>query len=106
MTSDTRRDWHRADVMAALRKTPEKWTLRGLARAHGYAESAVSNALNSPWPAVERVVADALGKRPQEIWPSRYNRDGTPKRGVSTKQLPPRPRGPWRSRDKQLSARN
>lgn len=83
---------HRADVMALLRKTPEKWSLRGLSLAHGYAENAVSEALNRPWPAVERIIADAVGMEPWEIWPSRYNRDGTPKRGVPTTKLPPRPR--------------
>lgn len=75
------RDWHRADVMAALRKTEEKWSLRRLSLAHGYAENAVSEALNRPWPAVERVVANALGLDPWEIWPSRYTTDHQPKRG-------------------------
>lgn len=92
MARPRNRDWHRADVMAALRKTPEKWTLRGLALAHGYSRSAVSEALNRPWPAVERIIADALGLEPWDIWPSRYNADGTPKRGLPTSELPPRPR--------------
>lgn len=92
MTSPKDRDWHRADVMAALRKTPEKWSLRGLALAHGYSRSAVSEALNRPWPAVERVIADALGLDPWDLWPSRYHADRSPKRGVPTSELPPRPR--------------
>jgi Ner family transcriptional regulator len=86
------RDWHRAEVMAALRMTPEEWTLRELSLAHGYSGNAVGEALRRPWPAVERIIADALGMEPQEIWPSRYLPDGTPRQGVPTTKLPPRPR--------------
>lgn len=74
-------DWHPADVMAALRKTPERWTLRGLSLASGYSPNAVHEALNRPWPAVERIIADALGLEPWDIWPSRYDGDHHPKRG-------------------------
>jgi Ner family transcriptional regulator len=86
------RDWHRAEVLAALRMTPEHWTMAGLSRAHAYSVNAISEACRHPWPAVERIVADALGMEPQEIWPSRYRPDGTPRQGVPTSKLPPRPR--------------
>lgn len=85
-------DWHRYDVIAALRKTPNKWNLSSLSEAHNYSRNAASEALRRPWPAMEKVIADALGKTPQEIWPSRYNPDGTPRHGVPTSELPPRPR--------------
>jgi Ner family transcriptional regulator len=66
--------------MAALRKTPERWTLRGLSLASGYSANAVGFALTHPWPAVEAIIAQALQLHPREIWPSRYEHDGTPKR--------------------------
>ena len=79
---EARRDWHHADVMAALRKTPQKWSFRRLSLASGYNDqNAVGKTARGQWwPAVERIIADALSLEPWDIWPSRYNRDGTPKR--------------------------
>lgn len=79
-TSTGKQDWHPADVMAALRKTTRRWTLRRLSLQRGYSENAVGIALTQPWPAVEAIIARELGLHPREIWPSRYNDDGTPKR--------------------------
>lgn len=78
-------DWHPADVMAALRKTRRSngrgWTLRALSLANGYSENAVGFTLRGhPWPAVEAIIASTIGVPAPEIWPSRYNTDGTPKR--------------------------
>lgn len=75
------KDAHPADVMAALRKTPARWTLRRLSLARGLSAGAVGVALKKPWPRVERIIAEELGREPQEIWPSRYDRDGNPLRG-------------------------
>jgi Ner family transcriptional regulator len=61
-------DWHPADVLAALKKRGV--SLRQLARANKY--SHIDRVLTSPWLAAEKLVADALGKKPDEIWPSRY----------------------------------
>lgn len=72
--------------------SPEGWTLRSLGVAHGYSINAVSEACNRAWPAVEKIVADALGMEPQDIWPSRYDEAGQPKRGRPISELPPRPR--------------
>jgi Ner family transcriptional regulator len=72
-------DWHNADIKAALEKAG--WTLRKLAIARGYAPGVLRNPLNRPWPAGERVIADALSTTPQAIWPSRYRADGTSKSG-------------------------
>lgn len=74
-------DWHPADVMAALRKTEEGWTLRGLSLASGYSANAVGVALRRSWPAVELIIANALDVHPRQIWPSRYTADGLPRRG-------------------------
>ena len=65
------KDWHRADIVAAVRKAG--WTLRRLALHHGYASpSTLVTALERPWPKGERLVAEAIGVSPATIWPSRY----------------------------------
>lgn len=75
-----RPDWHPEDVKAAVRKTGT--TLTALALAHGLSESAVRMALRRPWPRVEALIARHLGRRPQEIWPSRYDSLGKPRSGL------------------------
>lgn len=62
-------DWHAADIVAALRK--RGWSLRRLSIAHGYAPNTISQAIHRPWPKGERVIADAIGVRAEDIWPSR-----------------------------------
>lgn len=78
-------DWHRADIKAALEKAG--WTLRRLSAARGYKPGSLSLVMSRPWPAAERVVADAIGAAPQAIWPSRYRADGTPKSGRGERGL-------------------
>lgn len=81
-------DWHPADVVAALRK--KGWSLQQLAKEHGYAgRSALSSALSQPYPKAEAIIAKALGFAPQEIWPTRYNADGTSNRTRGTKPMRP-----------------
>lgn len=63
-------DWHPADVLAALKKRGK--TLSGLSVDHGYHPTAAGKALKRPWPALEAIIAHALGREPAEIWPSRY----------------------------------
>jgi Ner family transcriptional regulator len=69
-------DWHPADVLAALKK--RGYSLAGLSVANGYHPTAAGKALKQPWPAVERILADALGTEPHAIWPSRYDDEGQP----------------------------
>lgn len=66
-------DWHPAQVKAALEMSGTN--LRQLAREHGYVH--INEVLNRPWLAAERLVANALGRKPDEIWPSRYQRSRT-----------------------------
>lgn len=73
------KDWHRADIKAALEK--RGWSIRSLSASRGYARKSLASVLSKPWPAAERYVADVIGVPPQRIWPSRYHRDGTPKSG-------------------------
>ena len=63
-------DWHPADVLAALKK--RGLTLAGLSAKHGYHATAAGKALKRPWPALEVLIANAIGLEPRQIWPSRY----------------------------------
>lgn len=71
------KDWHRADIVAALRKAG--WSLRRLATHHGYASpTTLSVAMDRPWPKGQQLIADAIGIDPAKIWPSRYqDKDNT-----------------------------
>lgn len=69
--TEKNQDWHRADVVAALHKAG--WSIRRLSKHHGYASpSTLSRALDGPWPKGERLISEAIGIDPAEIWPSRY----------------------------------
>jgi Ner family transcriptional regulator len=63
-------DWHPADVLAALKKRGH--SLAGLSAANGYHATAAGKALKRSWPALEALIAEAIGVPPQHIWPSRY----------------------------------
>lgn len=64
-------DWHRIDIVAALHK--EGLTMRDLSTRAGLRPDTLKNALARSYPKGERIIADALGVLPQDIWPSRYN---------------------------------
>lgn len=71
-------DWHPARVKMELHQ--RGITLKGIADAHGLnSSSTLSAALVRSYPANEKRIADAIGVHPMEIWPSRYNEDGTRK---------------------------
>lgn len=63
-------DWHPAQVKAALEM--RETNLSQLARTHGYRH--FNAVLVRPWVAAELIVAKALCLKPEEIWPSRYQR--------------------------------
>lgn len=63
-------DWHRADVIAALKK--RKTNLSRISREAGYKSTTLANALERHWPKGEQIIADAIGVAPYVIWPSRY----------------------------------
>jgi Ner family transcriptional regulator len=70
-------DWHSADVVAALKK--RRLSLRGLSVENGFSPTTLANTLRAPWPKGERIIAAALGIKPEEIWPQRYAyRDSKP----------------------------
>lgn len=73
------KDWHRADIVAALRKAG--WSLRRLATHHGYASpTTLTTALARHWPKGERLIAEAIGTEAAEIWPTRYQEKDTTER--------------------------
>ena len=80
-------DWHPADIVAAVWKSGT--SLQRLARLQNppYCNTALTLALRKPWPKAERIIAEALGKKPHQIWPSRYHDDGTPKSGRGERGL-------------------
>lgn len=82
------KDWHPADVIAALRKAG--WSLQQLAFQNGYtARTALANALHRPYPKAERIIAATLELEPQQIWPSRYDANGETNRPPGAKPRRP-----------------
>ena len=63
-------DWHPADIIAGLKKRGT--SLSALSRQARLASSTLANALTRRWPKGERLIAEALGIAPEQIWPSRY----------------------------------
>ncbi len=65
-------DWHSADIIAALKKRGT--SLSAVSRNSGLASATLANALIRHWPKGERLIAEALGTAPEQIWPSRYRK--------------------------------
>ena len=65
-----KQDWHIEDIKCALRK--KRITLKSLSIEAGLAPCTLNNALRVSYPKAERIIANALGVEPKDIWPSRY----------------------------------
>ncbi|ECW0018207.1 TPA: helix-turn-helix domain-containing protein [Salmonella enterica subsp. enterica serovar Mississippi] len=63
-------DWHSADIIAVLKRRGT--SLSAVSRKSGLASSTLANALIRHWPKGERLIAEALGVTPEQIWSSRY----------------------------------
>lgn len=63
-------DWHRADIVAELKK--KGWSLASLSRAAGLSSNTLKTALSTPYVKGERIIAAAIGVSAEKIWPSRY----------------------------------
>lgn len=81
------RDWHPADVKAAVEKAG--WSLRRLSRHHGYASAWFKHAFRKPSPTAEGIIAAAIGMHPSAIWPSRYDAAGNPKTPIKRGRVVP-----------------
>jgi Ner family transcriptional regulator len=69
-TPPSKANWHPADIGAALKK--RGWSYRRLSVHHGYSPTVFAAVVQRPWPKGERLIADAIGVPPAEIWPERY----------------------------------
>lgn len=83
-------DWHPSDIKAAIEK--RRSTLAAVGRAHGVDRRLISLALDTPHIRGERAIAAFLETPASQIWPSRYNPDGTRKRPQPTENYQRRPR--------------
>lgn len=70
-----KRGWHREDIKAAIRK--QGVSLEQLSEANGLDRRSCSLALLRPHFAAELVIAEFLGLSPRQLWPHRYDADGT-----------------------------
>lgn len=64
------KDWSPADIKYALDQ--KRLSLRALSIQHGYSPNTLSNALRVPYLKAEGIIAEAIGERPETIWPTRY----------------------------------
>ena len=64
------KNWHRADIVAALKK--KGWSRRALSMEAGLSPNTLRSALAAPYLKGERIIAAAIGVKPEEIWPERY----------------------------------
>lgn len=84
------KDWFPWDIKAALAN--KGYSLARIAREYGYANRSPSQALRTPWAAVEQIIADIIGVPPYTIWPSRYDQKGHPLRSRDDLRIPKRKR--------------
>lgn len=61
---------HREDIVAELKK--RKISMAELGRRNGKSPYTVKNALDKHYRNGEILIADALGLKPEDIWPERY----------------------------------
>ncbi|AGI33496.2 TPA: helix-turn-helix domain-containing protein [Mannheimia haemolytica] len=64
------RDMSNFEIRGELMKIGKSLSQLGI--ENGLAKTTVRNALDKPYPKGEQIIAKAIGKTPQEIWPSRY----------------------------------
>ena len=66
-------DWHPETIKAEVHKLG--LSLRALSLRAGYSKDSLKSVLRSPCRPYQQIIADALGVRPEVIWPSRYRTD-------------------------------
>jgi len=78
--------WHPEDIKAAVRK--KGTNLAQLSMSNGYNRDAAGLCLRKPWRNLEVIIAHLLNVEPCQIWPQRYNSDGSRKAGLSPRGQP------------------
>ncbi|WP_080944627.1 MULTISPECIES: helix-turn-helix domain-containing protein [Pseudomonas] len=76
MPTDPTSRWEWIKYQLRVRGT----SMAKLARQLEVTDRAIRNAKSTPYPRIERSLADALCLEPSDIWPERWNADGTPHR--------------------------
>ncbi len=66
------KDWHIADINCAIQKSGTN--MSKLAKAHGLARGTLRNAFYRHCPKYEKIIANAMGVEPKDIWVSRYSK--------------------------------
>lgn len=69
-TKKTAVNWHKADILAELKK--KGWTLRSLAAEGNVSYSTLKTVFDKSYPKMERLVANAIGIAPEIIWAERF----------------------------------
>lgn len=64
------RDWHTADIKAAVEK--KGLNFEAIGRNNGVSGATIREAFRKPYPKSERAIAAAIGVEPSVIWPTRY----------------------------------
>lgn len=64
------KDWSKSKVLFELRE--KGTTLTALSRQEGLASRTLNNAFYRSYPKAEKIISEALGVHPKDIWPSRY----------------------------------
>ncbi len=65
---------HPEQIKAAIRM--EAGTIKAFEARHGLKSGAVADAMRKGRPHVERLIANLMGRSPEEIWPERFIRKG------------------------------
>lgn len=65
-------DWHRSEIVAAVQKRGK--TIKQLSMDAGLSPNTLKNALQFAYPKGEKIIADFLEMKPEQIWPSRYQK--------------------------------
>ncbi len=84
-------------------------TLAEVAEAHGVTRQCLYHVFNAPYPHMEKLVAEAVGLRPEVLFAERYDADGQPARrkgrprkischGKDHKRKDARSGKPWQAR--------
>lgn len=74
MANTKDRPWY--DIKAGLAK--KGTSLASLARQLHKSKAALSIIKSYPVPSIQSAIAKALGEKPQDIWPTRYDQSGKP----------------------------
>lgn len=66
----SKKDMHRAYIVAMIKEKGK--TLSQLSTEAGLHPRTLGNVLDRKYPKGEKIIADFVGMKPEEIWPTRY----------------------------------